>query len=371
MFNKLNRRLTPQIAFNLGVTLACALPWATAPHATAQSTPMTYYVGPGGSDGNSGNQQFPLATIERADALAHAGDTVVVLDGTYRGDSLLRSSGGAGSPITYMAQHKWGAKLIGTGTGDGSAVIGINGGHVIVKDFDITGSDANGIILAYAGTSASYNQSIGNYVHDMITPCDSNSGTAISTGGGDNYTGISHNDILGNFVVNITPDNGCPGGHAASGIYGQTPNATIANNVIINAGTNIQTWHAANNMTIYGNTSIGGVVDITLGAGDSGMIPGGVQNSLVENNICIGATSVGLQEHGTTGSNNVFRNNLVYNNPTNLDLLHGHVNVNGLSPIRSWSTTLGHLLEITDFNQRLQLVTQAWRSPGSPRTISA
>ena len=325
MFKSHNIKYSNNYAiFGIGLFLASSAFFSTRT-AAAQTTARTYYVAPGGSDGNNGSQSNPLATIERADALVAPGDTVIVLDGTYRGDTILRSSGTSGHPITYVAQHKWGAKLVGTGSGDGSFVIGISGAHVVVQNFDITGTDANGIILAYAGKIASYNQAINNYVHDMITPCDSNSGTAISTGGGDNYTGISHNDIIGNLVVNITPYNGCPGGHVASGIYGQTPNATIANNVVINAGTNIQTWHAANSMMIYGNTSIGGVVDITLGAGDSGMVSGGVQNSLVANNICIGATSVGLQEHGTTGANNVFTHNLVYGNPTNIELLHGHL----------------------------------------------
>jgi hypothetical protein len=249
---------------------------------------------------------------------------VIALDGTYSGDITLSTSGSPGKPITYKAQNKWKAKLVGTGTGDGSTVIGVTGAYVIVQDFDITGSDANGIILASAGTSASYNQAYGNYVHDMVTPCDSNSGTAISTGGGHDYSGISHNDIISNLVVNITPYNGCPGGHAASGIYAQTPYAVVANNIVINAGTDIQTWHAASNITIFGNTTIGGVIGITLGAGDS---PGGITNdySLVQNNISINASAVGLQEHGTTGTHNQFVHNLVFHNSTDIELLHGHV----------------------------------------------
>jgi hypothetical protein len=51
----------------------------------------------------------------------------------------------------------------------------------LFKALIVTGSDANGTILAYAGTSGSYNQAVGNYVHDLITPCDSYSGTAIET----------------------------------------------------------------------------------------------------------------------------------------------------------------------------------------------
>ncbi len=294
------------------------------PSRTTKRTGTVYYVSGTGSDGSSGSASSPFASIQHADGVVKPGDTVVVLDGTYMGDITLSASGTSGNPITYKAQNQWKAKLVGTGTGDGSTVIGVTGAHVVVQDFDITGSDANGIILASAGRSASYNQAVRNYVHDMVTPCDSNSGTAISSGGGDNYSGISHNDILGNFVVNITPYNGCPGGHAASGIYAQTPFAVVANNIVINAGTDIQTWHAATNITIFGNTTIGGVVGITLGAGDS---PGGITNdySLVQNNISINASGVGLQEHGTTGVHNQFVHNLVFGNSTNVELLNGHV----------------------------------------------
>ena len=312
------------IIFAAAATLACACSPLTLTRAEAQSsTGNTYYVGPNGSDINSGSQASPFATIKHADSIVMPGDTVIVLDGTYKGDIRLARSGTSGNPITYKAQHQWQAKLVGTGTGDGSTVIGLTGGNIIIQDFDITGGDANGINLAYSGKSASYNQAISNYVHDMVTPCDSISGTAISTGGGDDYTGITHNGIIGNMVVNITPYNGCPGGHTASGIYAQTPYAVIANNIVINAGTDIQTWHAASNITIFGNTTIGGVVGVTLGAGDS---PGGITNdySVVQNNISINSV-VGLQEHGTTGPHNKFIDNLVFNNGTNVQLINGDV----------------------------------------------
>jgi hypothetical protein len=247
---------------------------------------------------------------------------VTVLDGTYRGDVTLTANGTAGHPITYKAKNKWHAKLVGTGKGDGSAVIRLSGGYTIVQDFDVTGSNANGIILAYSGNIASFNKAVGNYVHDITTPCDSNSGTAIETGGGDNYRGITHNDMIGNLIVNITPYNGCLGGHKSSGLYAEIPYSVIAHNVVINAGYAIQSWHAASHVTIYGNTLVNNLRSITVGAGDS---PHGVTNdySLVQNNIIYNSTRTAIAESGNTGPHNRYVDNLIYLGNTDIRLNNG------------------------------------------------
>lgn len=286
------------------------------------SSSTILYVSPTGSDSGDGSSAHPWATLQRADRFVRPGDTVMVQNGTYKGDITLASSGMAGHPILYKAQNKWRAKLIGTGKGDGSAVVRLAGGYTTIEGFDISGSDANGIILAYTGTVASFNKAIGNYVHDMITPCTSKSGTAIETGGGHNYAGISHNDMIGNLIVNITPYNGCPGGHQASGLYAEIPYSVIANNIVINAGYAIQSWHAASHVTIFGNTLVNNLRSITIGAGDS---PGGVVNdySLVQNNIVYNSTKTAIAETGATGGNNQYVNNLIYSGDTSIRLNNG------------------------------------------------
>jgi parallel beta-helix repeat protein len=290
--------------------------------ATSASSRAVRYVSSTGSDSGDGSSAHPWATIQRADRFVRPGDTVLIRDGIYNGDTTLASSGIAGKPITYQAQNKWQAKLVGIGTGDGSAVIRLNGGYIIIQGFDITGSNANGIILAYAGTNASFNKAIENYVHDLITPCDSNSGTAIETGGGDNYSGISHNDMIGNLIVNITPYRGCLGGHQASGLYAETPYSVIANNTVINAGYGIQSWHAASNITISGNTLVNNLRSITVGAGDS---PYGITNdySLVQNNIIYNSARTAIAESGKTGPHNRYIDNLVYGGDISISLKNG------------------------------------------------
>jgi hypothetical protein len=316
------------LAIATGIMLACTFSPFTAVRAVAQ---RTYYVATNGSNNNNGvSVDAPFATIAYAATQTAPGDTVLVEDGTYslpdggfRGDAAIASNGAAGERITYKAQNKWKAKLVGTGNGDGSTVIGISGAYNIIQDFDITGTDANGIILASTGTTASYNQAIGNYVHDMQTPCDSNGGSALNSGGGSNYSGVSHLDFLGNLVVNIQETVGCGLTAHSSGIYEAVPYGMVANNIVIAVnGPGIQSWHNAYNETFFGNDVISSYDGIVVGDGDA---PGGVtnDNTLVQNNISINNTYCGICEDGATGSHNQYSDNLVSGNSTNILLKNG------------------------------------------------
>jgi len=281
-----------------------------------------HYVSITGSDNDRGDINHPWLTIQHADSLARPGDTVIVFDGIYRGDISLASSGTFDKPIRYEAQNKWKARLIGKGFGAGSAVVGMSGGFIIFKGFDITGTDANGIILATYGSIAHNNQAVENYVHDLVVPCNSDSGTAIETGAGDDYTGISHNDMLNNLVVNITPMGGCEGGHQASGLFAEVPGSVIANNTVINAGYGIQSWHAASNLLIYGNTLVNNLRSITVGAGDA---PYGRINdhTVVQGNVIFNSAEFAIAETGRTGLHNQYMDNLIWAGSTRVSLNHG------------------------------------------------
>jgi hypothetical protein len=324
-------RLTISPLLRAGLTASVALTCAFSPFAAVRAAAQTtYYIATNGNDGNAGTQAAPWASITHAAAVTAAGDTVLVEDGTYnivsggfRGDWAIASNGASGSPITYKSQNKWGAHLVGQGTGDGSTVIGVSGAHNIVQDFDITGTDANGIVLASTGTTASYNQAIGNYLHDFKTPCDSNGGSALNSGGGSNYTGVSHDDFIGNILVNIQETDGCTLTAHSSGIYEAIPYGTVANNIVINVnGPGIQSWHDAFNETFFGNTVISGYTGITVGDGDA---PGGItnDNSLVQNNIVINSIGCAICEDGATGIHNRYIDNDVHNNGVDFELHNG------------------------------------------------
>jgi len=309
------------------VMLACAYSPLAIVQAEGQTT---YYVAPNGNDSNNGSINSPWLTPGHSSTVAQPGDTVIFADGTYSlgasggtGDWFITSGGAPGHPVTYMAQHKWQAKLVGHGSGDGTTVIGLAGGYTIIKDFDITGSNANGINLTTNGTSASYNQAIGNYIHDMVTPCSADSGAGITTGsGGNNYAGVGHESTIGNLIVNLVAAGGCPGGHQASGIAMMLPYGIIANNIVMNCGDAIEAWHAATNTTFFGNVVLNSLRGLSMGAGDS---PGNVtnNNSIVQNNIIINGRDPAIIETGTTGTNNVYKDNLVFGGNTSIQLHNG------------------------------------------------
>lgn len=313
------------------VTTVAALACAYSPFGISQAEAQTtYYVAPNGSDYNNGSASSPWLTPQHSSSVAQPGDTVVFADGTYNlgasggtGDWFISSGGTPGHPVTYVAQHKWQAKLVGHGSGDGTTVIGMAGGYTIVKDFDITGSNANGFNLTTNGTNASYNQAIGNYIHDMTTPCNGNSGAGITTGsGGNNYAGVGHESAIGNLIVNLVAAGGCPGGHQASGIAMMLPDSVVANNIVMNCGDAIEAWHAATNTVFFGNVVLNSARGLSMGAGDS---PGGItnNNSLVQNNIIINGSAPAIIETGTTGTNNAYKNNLVFGGNTSIQLNNG------------------------------------------------
>ena len=65
----------------------------------------TYYMAPGGNDGANGSAAAPWATFERAWRSLSAGDTLVLLDGTYRQSMIPAVNGTVSAPITVRAAN--------------------------------------------------------------------------------------------------------------------------------------------------------------------------------------------------------------------------------------------------------------------------
>jgi hypothetical protein len=268
----------------------------------------------------------PWRTIAKAASMAQPGYVIHVAPGTYgSGRITTNASGTSSARIRYISDTKWGAKLVGSESGQWGMVWYNTGSYVDIVGFDATGAGAWGLVSA-----GSYVRYMNNHAHDFKP------GTCWGTGG----AGIAHssysatgNETTSNVIHNVgDPAVQCSTVH---GMYQMNGYGKIMNNLIFNNwGWGIHTYHATTNLTISNNTvfnnTYGGIV-ISASSAD---FPGGSgrhDNSLISNNIVYnngkisGASGYGIEEYGSTssiGPNNQYLNNLVYNNgPANWRLM--------------------------------------------------
>lgn len=284
-----------------------------------------YYIATTGSDSNPGTQISPWATINHADTVVVAGDTVHVAAGNYTFNPMqTNTSGTSGARIVYVSDTKWGAHITTNGWVE-------NGDYVDITNFEITGvvNLANyGIIIAATGVHV-----LGNKIHDVPAPgCTSEGGAAIYNEANGAF------QFSGNLIYNIGyPTNSapCPRVH---GIYlHEGQGGTISNNIIhSNIGWGIHVYNPNNevvqnnfivNNTIYGNF-YGGIL---LAGGIPGTPDSGefVANNIIQNNgRGSGASGYGIIEGSADPSNvggytgtQTYTDNLIYNNlPADLKL---------------------------------------------------
>jgi hypothetical protein len=92
----------------------------------------TWYLSPSGSDSNAGTQSQPFRTVAHGITAANPGDTILLADGDYPGDTpwgggsttgyllMINKSGVPGAPITIQAEHQGMATLDCGNTFNGS-----------------------------------------------------------------------------------------------------------------------------------------------------------------------------------------------------------------------------------------------------------
>jgi hypothetical protein len=265
---------------------------------------LDYYVSTTGSDSSgNGSALKPWATVEHASTLAGPGATVHIAAGSYIGSFKTYTSGTATARVTYVSDTKWGAKLVGT---KGSTWAN-HGAYVDIVNFDVTGPGLNGIY-----TDADSTRIIGNHVHDMPVACTSTGGSGINLNGTDG-------EVEGNYVHDIGPyPDHCQYVH---GIYFLKTGGHAYNNVSFrNSGWGIHLWHRASNLVIANNTLFnnlsGGIV---VGNGDTM-----ADYVVVINNIAY-INKQGIKEEGKTGTHNIYKNNLVFqNSSSDFSLQHGN-----------------------------------------------
>jgi hypothetical protein len=298
--------------------LGCAGPPFAAPAAASE---LDLYVSPTGSDADAGTQAAPLRTILAASRRAQPGTTVHVAPGIYEGSFKTTASGTASSPVHYVSDTKWGAKIVPPPDSPSEAAWDNRGAYVVIDGFEVDGTVSLGGIRWREGiyTAGSHSIVRNNHVHNVAwdVPNDSHGGGGIM---GDGYYGGTEIVIVANVVHDIGPaDAGF-----IHGIYMATSGSAINNLEYRAGGYGIHLWHDANHVTIANNTVFnndsGGIM---IGGGNYYHTNGPADYIFVLNNIVYRNRKFGIEEHGRTGRHNFYSNNLVYENEKDWVLHNG------------------------------------------------
>lgn len=269
-----------------------------------------YYVAPHGSDANPGTAELPFGTILRASRNALPGTTIHVAPGTYTGGFKTVMSGTPGARIAYVSTNKWGARIVPPAMSENKIAWDNRGDYVDIVGFDVDGGATGRGVKWTQGiyVGGSYNVVRDNHVHHIAlsAPCNSMGGSGI---GIDSYYRGRDNDVIGNTVHDIGPQ-GC---RFVQGIYISTIGSAQNNVVYGIGGAAIQMWHDATRVVVSHNTVSASMTGILVGSGDYYHGKGPNDFTRVHNNIVFD-NQYGIVELGNTGTNNSYRNNLVYQN---------------------------------------------------------
>ena len=116
-----------------------ALGTSLTPTPTPNPITNAFYVSPTGSDSNPGTQVSPWKTIQKAANTLTAGQTAIVLDGTYtQAQITFANNGTPTNPITIKAQNKWGAILASTSSTFCSPSFSIDKSWITIDGIRIT-----------------------------------------------------------------------------------------------------------------------------------------------------------------------------------------------------------------------------------------
>jgi hypothetical protein len=275
------------------------------------------YVSPNGSDSGYGSASDPFRTIQKAASVATAGSTVHVSPGIYADIIRSRSNGTAEAPIRFVSDIPGGAVIRPIGA-NGTIWVSF-GDHVTIEGFEIDGSSSPaarvGILMAGSNVYVRNNE-----VHHLVLDGanDGWGGAVIVLGGGNSKKSNQH--AIGNEVHHV----GTETSDRVHGIYHQSTGSIVGNLVYTNPGSiGIVLWHDATDVVIANNTVFDNAVGISVGSGDWYQEQKPANNVKVVNNLVYDNRGAGIQEHGVTGRNNVYQNNLVYRNGRNWRLQNG------------------------------------------------
>jgi MYXO-CTERM domain-containing protein len=263
--------------------------WITLP---STASAATYYVSTSGDDGNAGDMSAPWSTLQHAAETVGAGDTVIVLPGSYAGFHL-ESSGMEGAPIVFSAEEGVEISSENETTPDGINLEGAS--YVVIEGFTVNGMERAGLRAVTA-----------DHVTFRNNRADANGRWGILTGFVDDLL------IEGNFTSGSLDEHGIYVSNSGdrpvirnNRIWNNNANGIHMNGDAEQGGDGIISDALVERNVIYGN----GV------AGGSGINCDGVQNSLIVNNLVYDTHASGISlyqiDGGGPSTNNFVVNNTV------------------------------------------------------------
>jgi parallel beta-helix repeat protein len=350
-------------AFLLALGLPLLGPGATEAFAAA----TTYYAdqaNPNCSDSGPGTQSQPFCTIGAGAARVTAGQTVLVLPGTYEEDVQVLHSGTSVKPILIQAQTQGTVSVVGGTHGFSIS----NRKWVIVSGFDVTGASDSGIYVAES-------------IHIAIrSNTATGSGQPVSGGiaAGIEFAGVTKSTIAGNTVSqnteagislaagtskvnvigNVTYDNAAGYTRLAPGIDVRGTANMVKDNVTYgNEDSGLQFYPgAANNLVVdnvaYSNGDhgiddlqapdqviVGNTVyaNVTAGINLEGSSPGGTlrNNISVDNGINSPRTSGNIRVDGSSTSGTTLDRDLIYLGSPSTEIVWGSSSYSSLAAFQA------------------------------------
>ncbi len=314
---------------------------------TLAATGPTYYLSPTGNDANPGSQSAPWRTIQKAANTVVAGDTVVLLNGSYEEPTVSFSRSGTSSkPITFVAQNKWQAIL--SSTSGCQPGFSIRASYITVKNIRLSVSPRNvqcGIytssnvdIRAWSSTQPTPSNpttGIAGFVADGIK-IDAGLARAVGVKSNQDFT-IIQNSEANNALELLNSKNSIIRNNVVTGqdkfgvsifAKGGVRNAQIYNNVVYNkvqeglgiylGGYSCDTcfFDTSTKIEAYNSVAYNNVVVNQSGGRMYGLIFAGAKDSAFFNNVVIGGQVFLLEGGHNSGiraptTNPTFRNNIV------------------------------------------------------------
>jgi hypothetical protein len=259
----------------------------------------TYHVATDGNDTAPGTEKQPWRTLQAAVDRLRPGDTLLVHEGNYPEDVLLRRSGGTGKPIVIQSR---GADRVTLNPG---SFLGRDCSHLRLRGFHIQNTRGDRAAIEFTGTGGFV-----EIIRNEITGQVARNAAALRVGGAMHDFVIATNHVHHNNT----------GNQEAIRVHNRTHDFQILGNIVTdnsNIGIDVVGWARYGkpyNGLIAGNRAHNNARQAPWA---SGIYLDGPDNIVVEYNISSGqpiGIQFGCEPSDDSSQNNICRYNLVYDN---------------------------------------------------------